>query len=96
MKRRFPRAWPAAALTAGLLVGGAPSALACQACFGAEDSPLIDGARLGALVLVLVTLAVQGGFAAFFIYLRRRARTASRLELDVEWTEFQKTSRVRS
>lgn len=67
--------------------------LACQACFGAEESPLIDGAKLGAIALVLITTCVQGGFVGFFLYLRRRARSASNRELEVEWSELQKPSR---
>ncbi len=97
MRGRSRASWwvRAAGVSLAILVAGAPAARACQACFGAEDSPLLSGARLGALVLVLVTLGVQGGFAAFFLYLRRRARSVSNLELDAEWTEFQKTSRLR-
>ena len=76
-----------------LLLLAAPAVHACDACFGAEDSPLIDGARMGAAALVLVTFGVQGGFVAFFIHLWRRARKASRAELDTEWSEFQKDSR---
>ncbi len=70
-----------------------PAAWACQSCFGAEDSPLIDGARSGALALVAVVLGVQAAFVGFFLYLRRRARLAVSLELDSEWSEFQKVTR---
>lgn len=88
------RRLPAAVAVLAILLGGlAPSAHACQACFGAEDSPLIDGARLGAFALIGVTIGVQGGFVAFFLHLRRRARAASRLELDAQWVELQKTPR---
>ena len=61
----------------------------CQACFGAEDSPLIDGARSGVWVMLGVTIAVQLAFVAFFLYLRRRAKLVSSAELEEEWTELQ-------
>ena len=50
------------------------AAQACPACFGAGDSPLLDGARSGVWFLLAVTAVVQGGFAAFFIYLWRRSK----------------------
>ena len=64
--------------------------LACAMCFGAQESSLIDGARLGVLVLLAVTLAVQGAFVGFFLYLRKRARHAAELELEEEWSELQR------
>jgi hypothetical protein len=80
-------------LPAAIALAGAPPAFACQACFGAEHSGLIDGARLGAIALVAVTLALQVAFAAFFLHLRRRARLASDATLDAEWSAIQKESR---
>ena len=76
-----------------LVVASAPAAWACQSCFNAEDSPLVDGARSGAFALIFVVFAVQAAFVGFFFYLRRRARLASTLELDAEWSEFQKAMR---
>ena len=67
---------------------------ACPMCFGADDSPLIDGAKLGVLVMVGITLAVQGAFVAFFLYLRRRAKRIADLDLDTEWAELQRPSRT--
>jgi len=65
--------------------------LACAACYaGNVDSPLTDGARIGVWLLLGVTLCVQGGFAAFFIQLRRRAKRAHDAELEAEWSELQK------
>ena len=53
--------------------------LACATCFSANvDSPLVDGAQSGVWLLLSVTLLVQGGFAAFFIHLWKRARRAQR------------------
>jgi hypothetical protein len=71
----------------------APAAHACQSCFGAEDSPLIDGARVGAFALIGVTVAVQIAFVAFFLYLRRRARIVAAMEASSPWAEAPHTSR---
>lgn len=65
----------------------APAAHACQSCFGANDSPLIDGARSGAFALIGVTVAVQVAFVAFFLYLRRRARIVAAMEASSPWVE---------
>lgn len=77
------------AIAAAILIGGSSSALACPVCFGAVEAPLIDAARLGILVLLGITLAVQAAFVAFFLYLRRRARRIAEIDLDIEWSEFQ-------
>jgi heme/copper-type cytochrome/quinol oxidase subunit 2 len=84
-----------AALTtaAAVMIGGA-TVLACPQCFGAEESSLIDGAKLGVLVMVVITLVVQGGFVAFFLYLRKRAKRIAELDLDTEWSELQGVSRT--
>lgn len=83
----------AVATVAAVLIGSA-GVLACPMCFGADDSPLIDGAKLGVLVMVAITLAVQGAFVAFFLYLRRRAKRIADLDLDTEWAELQRPSRT--
>jgi hypothetical protein len=67
--------------------------LACTMCFGAEETSLIDGAKLGIIALLGITLAVQGGFVAFFIYLRKRAKRNADEELDLEWAQLQKPTR---
>jgi hypothetical protein len=56
----------ALATMAAMMIGGGASLLACPMCFGAEETPLIDGAKLGVLVMLGVLFAVQGGFVAFF------------------------------
>lgn len=66
--------------------------LACTMCFGAEETALIDGTRLGIIVMLVITLAVQGAFLAFFLYLRRRAREVAESDLDMEWAELQRGS----
>ena len=64
----------AIATAAFVVLGGSSSLLACPMCFGAEETSLIDGTRLGILVMLGITLAVQGGFLGFFFYLRAHAR----------------------
>ena len=68
--------------------------LACTMCFGAEETSLIDGTRLGIIVMLGVTFVVQGAFVAFFIYLRKRAREVADSDLDAEWSELQRGSRA--
>jgi hypothetical protein len=76
-----------------VVIGGGTSLFACPMCFGAMESSLIDGAKLGVLMLLGVLLAVQGAFAYFFLYLRKRARENADFELDLEWSELQRGSR---
>ena len=79
-------------MAAAMVLGGSSSVFACPVCFGlldAEDSSMIDGTRLGIVVLLGVTLAVQGAFLAFFIYLRRRAKRIADVDLDIEWSKLQ-------
>ena len=74
---------------AAVLIGGSSSVYACPVCFGAEETAMIDGAKLGILVLLAITLSVQGGFLAFFLYLRKRAKRIAEIDLDIEWSELQ-------
>ena len=83
------------ATAVALLIGGSSSAFACPVCFGAEETSMIDGARLGVLVMLAVLFAVQGGFVGFFLYLRKRAKLIADIDLDAEWSQLQKgTSRA--
>jgi hypothetical protein len=63
--------------------------LACAMCFGAQETSMIDGAKLGVLVMLAILFAVQGGFVAFFLYLRKRAKHIADVELNTGWSEFQ-------
>jgi hypothetical protein len=81
--------------TAFVLIAGSAPVLACPMCFGAEESSLIEASKLGIVVLLGITLAVQGAFAGFFFYLRKRAKQYAELELDTEWSELQKPSGTR-
>jgi len=77
---------------AAIVFGGSSSVLACPVCFGlldAENSSMIDGTKLGILVLLGITLSVQGAFMAFFLYLRKRAKRIADIDLDIEWSELQ-------
>ena len=82
-------------MTAALVViGGSSSILACPVCFGAEETSMIDGAKLGVLVMLAVLFAVQGGFVGFFLYLRKRAKRIADVELDTEWSELQRSPKT--
>lgn len=72
-----------------VVFGGSSSLLACPMCFGAEETSMIDGTKLGILALLAITLAVQGGFVGFFLYLRKRAKHIADIDLDNEWSELQ-------
>lgn len=72
-----------------MMIFGGASVYACPVCFGAEETSMIDGAKLGILVLLAITLAVQGGFVGFFLYLRKRAKLIADLDLDSEWSKLQ-------
>ncbi len=72
-----------------LALGGGATVLACPLCFGAEETSMVDATKLGVLVMLAITLAVQGGFVGFFLYLRRRAKRFAEVELDTEWSKLQ-------
>ena len=78
---------------ASVVIGGNSTLYACAVCFGggASETSIIDGTRLGILVLLAITLAVQGGFVGFFLYLRQRAKNIADVELDTEWSELQRS-----
>lgn len=62
----------------GLAAFFAPTAVrACSVCFGNSDSQLTKGMQAGVLVLLLVVLAVLGGFAALFVHIARRSAAAA-------------------
>jgi hypothetical protein len=84
----------ALATAAIVLIGGGPPLFACPMCFGAEETSMVDGAKLGILVLLGLTFAMQGAFAGFFFYLRRRAKRIAEMELETEWAELQRASRT--
>ena len=77
-----------------MVMAGSSTVLACPHCFGAEETSLVDSTRLGVLVMLGITLAVQGAFVGFFFYLRKRARRIADVELEAEWSELQRSPRT--
>ncbi len=49
-------------------------ALACPVCFGNSDAPMAKATNLGIVAMLVVVAGMLASFAAFFIYLNRRAR----------------------
>ena len=84
----------ALATAALVVVAGSSSVLACPMCFGAEETSMLNGTKLGILVMLAITFAVQGGFVGFFLYLRKRAKRIADIELDTEWSELQGSPRT--
>ena len=70
-------------------ITGNAQLFACTMCFGAEETSMIDGTKIGIFVLLAITLVVQGAFAGFFLYLRRRAKRIADADLDLEWSKLQ-------
>ena len=79
---------------AAVMILGGTSVFACPLCFGAQETSMIDGTKMGVLALLGVLLAVQGAFVSFFLYLRNRAKQNADMELDSEWAELQRGSRT--
>jgi hypothetical protein len=79
---------------AAVMLGGSSSLLACPMCFGAEETSMVGGTKLGVLVMLAITLTVQGAFVAFFLYLRKRAKRIADADFDTEWSELQGASRT--
>jgi hypothetical protein len=79
------------ATAAAVVIGGSSSVFACTVCFSAlaDETSIIDGTRLGVLVLLAITLGVQGAFVGFFLYLRKRAKRIAEIDLDTEWSKLQ-------
>ena len=74
------------ALLAALVIVAASArpALACPVCFGASDAPMAVATNLGIIAMLVVVVGVLTAFAAFFIYLMRRARMAAQQASIVE------------
>ncbi len=48
--------------------------LACPVCYGAADSPMLDGMNAAIVVLLGITGTVLAGIGSFFIMMRRRSK----------------------
>ena len=76
-----------------VMIAGSSELLACPVCFGAEETAMIDGTKLGIVVMLGITFTVQGAFLGFFLYLRKRAKRIAEADLDNEWSELQRQTR---
>jgi len=63
-------------LTTLLIVGAPRAAMACPVCFGQSDAPMAQAMNMGIMLMLVVVVAVLGGFATFIVSLVRRARLA--------------------
>jgi hypothetical protein len=61
-------------LVAALLLAAPRQGFACPVCFGASDSPLAAAMNMGVFVMLGFVAVMLSAFAAFFVYLARRAR----------------------
>ena len=80
-----------ATVLAVAIAAGGTTVFACPVCFGAEETTLISGTKLGVLAMLGVLFAVQGAFVAFFLYLRKHAKDNADAELTNEWSELQRS-----
>ena len=80
-----------ATVIAVAIAAGGTTVFACPVCFGAEETTLISGTKLGVLAMLGVLFAVQGAFVAFFLYLRKHAKDNADVELESEWAELQRS-----
>jgi hypothetical protein len=78
----FGLLWRGAAAAAVAVAAPRP-AFACATCFGQSDSLMAQGTNMGIFLMLGVVAFVLSGFAAFIVYLGRRARLAANLELRI-------------
>ena len=62
------------AFTTLLLLGAPRAAMACPVCFGQSDAPMAKAMNMGIMLMLVVVVAVLGGFVSFIVSLARRAR----------------------
>lgn len=62
------------ALVTLALLAAPRAALACSVCFGNSDAPMAKATNAGIFMMLIVVAVMLASFAAFFIYLNRRAR----------------------
>ncbi len=62
------------ALFLGVAMAVPRAVLACPVCFGQNDSPMANATNLGIMAMLVVVAGMLASFAAFFIYLSRRAK----------------------
>ena len=79
---------------AAVMISGGTSALSAQSSMQLTgDTSIMDGAKVGILVLLAIVFAMQGAFVGFFLYLRKRAKRIADIDLDTEWSEVQRLPR---
>jgi hypothetical protein len=49
--------------------------IACPVCFGASDAPMAVATNMGIIMMLGVVVVILASFAAFFVYLNRRAKS---------------------
>ena len=81
-------------MAVAIVFASSSPAYACPVCFGAEETQMVDGAKVGVAVMLAILFAVQGAFVGFFLYLRKRAKRIADIELDAEWAELQRSSKI--
>ncbi len=57
-----------------LILGVAPRAFACAACFGGANNATIDGMNAAIWIMLAITISVFAGIVVFALAMRRRAR----------------------
>ena len=63
-----------------MLLAAPRAALACPVCFGDSNSPMAMATNMGIIAMLVVVAGMLGGFASFFIYLKRRAKRVAAQE----------------
>jgi hypothetical protein len=74
MAIRLARRTVSSSMLTVMLVAAPRAVLACPVCFGQSDSPLASAINMGVIMMLGVVAVMLGSFAAFFVYLNRRAK----------------------
>ena len=64
-------------LPAAILFLSAAAASACPSCYGAADSPMVDGMNTAVMSMVGIIAMVLTGIASFFMAMKRRMERLS-------------------
>lgn len=57
-----------------MILLGSHTASACPTCYGAADSPMVDGMNMAILAMLGITGCVLAAISSFFIMMRRRLK----------------------
>lgn len=69
------------ALVTTWLLAAPKAALACPVCFGQSDSPMAHAMNSGIVLMLVIVAGMLAAFAAFFVYLVRRAQRSPEVEI---------------